>query len=134
MVSSALRYVLSQDIAVTIPGLKSILEVETAACVGENYAGLTTREKERFSVDLGKHYCRDCGFCMPCPEKVNVAATLRFELFYSVNGLNDWAKKLYGSLEVKADKCTGCGECESKCPYNLPISNKLKEAHEKLTS
>ena len=69
---------------------------------------------------------------MPCPEKVNVPATLRFETFYSVYGLKNWAKKLYGGLEVKADKCTGCGECEPKCPYNLPVTKLLKEAHKKL--
>ena len=35
MVDNALRYVLSQDIATVIPGLKSIQEVETAAKTGE---------------------------------------------------------------------------------------------------
>jgi predicted aldo/keto reductase-like oxidoreductase len=134
MVSSAIRYVLSQDISVTIPGLRSISEVENAASVGESYRCLTDSEKERFNFQLGKLYCRDCGLCMPCPEKVNLAATLRFETFYSVYGLKNWAKKLYGGLEVKADKCTKCGECESKCPYKLPVTNLLKEAHRKLSA
>lgn len=134
MVSSALRYVLSRDIAVTIPGLRSISEVETAVSVGEGYEGLTACEKERFSFKLGTQYCRDCGQCMPCPEKVNIPATLRFESFYSCYGLKKWAKKLYNGLEIKADKCSGCSECEPKCPYNLPVTKLLKEAHLKLSS
>ncbi len=134
MVSSALRYVLSQNVTVTIPGLRSIPEVETAANIGENYSGLTESEKKRFSFELGTQCCRDCGLCMPCPQKANVPATLRFESFYSIYGLKNWAKKLYGGLEVKADKCTGCGECDSKCPYNLPVTKLLKEAHEKLSN
>jgi hypothetical protein len=134
MASSALRYVLSQNIAVTIPGLRSALEVETAANIGENYKGLTESEKQRFSFKLGTQYCRDCGLCMPCPQKINLPAILRFETFYSIYGLKNWAKKLYGGLEVKADKCTGCSECDSKCPYNLPVTKLLKEAHKKLSN
>lgn len=134
MVSSALRYVLSQNVSVTIPGLRSIAEVETAAKVGENFNGLIEEEKKRFSFQFGEQYCRDCGLCMSCPEKVNIAATLRFESFYSVYGLENWAKRLYGGLEVKADKCTSCGQCEPKCPYNLPIQRRLKQAHEKLSA
>jgi predicted aldo/keto reductase-like oxidoreductase len=133
MVSSLLRYNLSKDIASTIPGLRSIAEVETAARAGENYQGLTPHEQKRFDFQLGV-YCRDCGLCMPCPEKVNIPATLRFESFSSVYGLRNWARKLYGGLEVKADKCTNCGECQQKCPYNLQIEMRLKEAHKKLSA
>lgn len=132
MASSALRYVLSEDVSVTIPGLRSVSEVQTAAKVGKNYRGLTDEEKKRFNFSLGEQYCRDCGLCSGCPEKVNIAAVLRFESFYSVYGLENWAKKLYGGLEVKADKCTSCGQCEPKCPYKLPIQKMLKTAHKKL--
>jgi predicted aldo/keto reductase-like oxidoreductase len=131
MVSSLLRYDLSRDISVAIPGLRSFAEVETAAKEGEAYQGLTDNEKKRFSFQLGD-CCRDCGACMLCPEKVNIPATLRFESFYTVYGLKNWACKLYGGLEVKADKCTGCEECQQKCPYNLPIISMLREAHKKL--
>jgi uncharacterized protein len=129
MVSSALRYVLSQDISVTIPGLRSIEEVENAVSVGEKYSGLTDSEKERFNFQLGKLHCRDCELCMPCPENLNIAAILRFYTLYSSYGLKNWAKKLYSGLEVKADKCTICRECESRCPYTLPITSTLQEAN-----
>ncbi len=130
-VNSALRYVLSQDVAVTIPGLRSIGEVEVAAKAGQEYKGLTADEQERFSFDLGD-YCRDCGACMPCPEKVNIPAILRFQGFHEIYGLKEWAKKLYSGLEVKADKCSECGQCEPKCPYKLPIQKKLKSAQSNL--
>ncbi len=128
MVSSALRYVLSQDIAVTIPGLRSIGEVEVAAKVGNEFKGLTKQERDRFNIELSENYCRDCGLCMPCPQNLNIAAILRFQMLYSAYGLKNWAKKLYGGLEVKAEKCNSCGQCEPKCPYKLPITNMLKKA------
>ena len=131
MVGSLLKYDLSKDISVAIPGLRSATEVETAAKVGRTYQGLTEQERKRFDFQLGT-YCRDCGLCMPCPEKINIPATLRFDTFYSVYGLKNWASRLYGGLEAKADKCTSCGECQQKCPYKLAIVSMLKEANEKL--
>jgi predicted aldo/keto reductase-like oxidoreductase len=127
-VNNALRYVLDQDVASVIPGLQTIHEVEVAANTGDNYSGLTPEERKHFTFDLG-NYCRDCGACMPCPQKVNIPAVLRFQSLQETFGLKAWAKKLYGGLEVKADKCNGCGECVPKCPYKLQIVEKLRETH-----
>jgi predicted aldo/keto reductase-like oxidoreductase len=66
---------------------------------------------------------------MPCPQSINIPAVLRFHDFYVVFGLKEWARKLYGGLEMKADRCIDCGLCEAKCPRHLPIAAKLKSAH-----
>jgi predicted aldo/keto reductase-like oxidoreductase len=131
MVSNLIKYNLSKDLTSTIIGLRSLAEIETATKAVSNYNGLTTLEQNRFDFKLGV-YCRDCGLCMPCPEKVNIPATLRFYSFYTNYTLKNWAKKLYSGLEIKSDKCTNCGICQQKCPYNIPIENMLKEAHKKL--
>jgi predicted aldo/keto reductase-like oxidoreductase len=128
MVRNALRFVLAQDVSVVVPGLKSIGEVEAAAKVGEEYRGLTRDEEKRFWVRLGRDYCRDCELCMPCPQNLNIAAALRFHTLFDVYGLINWSKKLYKGLEVGVENCTKCGECEPKCPYKLPIINKLHKA------
>jgi uncharacterized protein len=129
MVNSALRYVLSQDVATVIPGLKSISEVETAARTGDEYSGLTLEEKQRFTLSLGANHCRDCGQCRLCPQGINVGAVLRFHTLGESYGLKMWSKKLYSGLEIKADKCHRCGECEDNCPYELPIIDMLRKAH-----
>ncbi len=128
MVNSALMYVLSQDVSSVIPGLRSIGEVEIAAKAGEHYAGLTAKEKERFNFILGTNYCQDCGQCLPCPQNLNIAAILRFHSLFQVYHLKGWAKKLYNGLEVKADRCIKCYECEVKCPYQLPVVSMLEKA------
>jgi predicted aldo/keto reductase-like oxidoreductase len=133
MVSSALRYVLSQGVAVTIPGMRTTSEVEVAAKVGNEFNQLTEEEQTRFRVDLGKFWCRDCGLCMPCPQNLNISAILRFHMLYEAYGLKKWATKVYGGLEIKADKCHGCRQCESKCPYKLPITGMLKKAKSDFT-
>jgi predicted aldo/keto reductase-like oxidoreductase len=39
----------------------------------------------------------------------------------------EWPRFLteYGALEKNADDCSDCGQCEEKCPYNLPIRERL---------
>lgn len=132
MAETALRFVLGQDVAVALAGAKSVGEVEAAAKAGNGFRGLTAQEKQRFAVELGD-YCRDCGLCLPCPEGIDIAATLRFHTLAEGYGLRDWAAKLYGGIQPKADQCTNCGVCLQKCPYNLNITDLLKKAHTNLT-
>jgi uncharacterized protein len=131
-VINLLHYVLSKDVSSVIAGVRSVSEVDAAVKAGETFSGLTEAEKKRFNPLLGD-YCRDCGLCMLCQQKINIPAVLRFQMFAEVYGLKTWAKALYDGLEVKADKCISCGECEPKCPYKLQIQRKLHEAHRNLT-
>jgi len=127
MVRNALKFVLAQDVSVVVTGLKSIEEVETAAQVGNEYEELTKAEKNHFSIRFDGKHCRDCGLCLPCPQNIDIAAILRFQTLSTTYGLKNWVKKLYNGLEVDVTKCTECGECEPKCPYNLPIISMLKD-------
>ncbi len=131
--TSALRYVLSQDIAVTIPGMRSTKEVEVAAKAGSKFKSLTKEETNHFQVELGTEWCRDCGLCNPCPQKLNIAAILRFHTLNEIYGLKNWAKKLHSGLEVAIEKCNCCRECEQKCPYQLPITTILQKAKNNLS-
>jgi len=133
MSTNALRYVLSQDISVTIPGMRSTAEVDVAAKAGGDFERLTEEESSRFQVELGIEWCRDCGLCNACPQNLKVAATLRFHTLYETYGLKNWARKLYAGLEVAAEKCNSCRECEQKCPYKLPIISMLQKAKKDLS-
>jgi ferredoxin len=35
------------------------------------------------------------------------------------------AKERYMALDVRADKCTKCGECTPRCPYGIDIARKM---------
>ena len=43
-------------------------------------------------------------------------------------GLAGWAKERYFGQPARASDCIGCGVCETRCPYNLPIREMLKKA------
>ena len=66
----------------------------------------------------------------PCTVGINIPAMFLFEGYYSRYNLKDWASARYGQLGKTASDCIGCGVCESRCPYNLPIRQMLKKAAE----
>ena len=56
------------------------------------------------------------------------SAVFLFEGYYSRYNLKDWAKNRYAELKKTASDCIGCGACEDRCPYQLPIRDMLKKA------
>ena len=67
---------------------------------------------------------------MPCPEGIRIPVIFTFDGYWTRYGLKDWAEERYAQMKVKAGACIECGTCESRCPYNLPIREMLKEVAE----
>jgi len=134
----ALRFVLANPaVDVAIPGMTNLRELEENARVGEKFQVMTEAEKLELikaAEELGKDFCRNCGYCLPCPEEVRIPVILRHLGYYKRYGLVEWAKGRYRMVEVKADACLECGQCQEKCPYSLNIPEMLKEAHMLLSS
>lgn len=131
----AIKYILSKEyIDVAIPGMDSIKQVKENVDVLNNL-GLTEEDKEKIEdirATLGGKFCRRCEYCLPCPLGVNIPQNFLLEGYYTRYNLKEWSKERYDSLEGKASKCIACGKCETKCPYELPIIEMLKNVCEKL--
>jgi uncharacterized protein len=143
----ALRFVWNNpNIHVALSGMTSISMVEENAASAARLAKMDDRENaavvellER-NQKLSDLYCTGCGYCMPCPNNVNVPENFRYMNWARVWGMekeakaayaklgqpNNWAP--YGKVEgLKADACLQCGECEAKCPQNIHIIDQLVE-------
>ena len=129
----SLRYVLSNaHITCAIPGMMELHELDENLEVGiepKELEVVEIRELMKIVGEAGKGFCRNCGYCLPCPEGVPISDILRFEGYYILYGLKDWAREQYQSLAVKADACTGCEQCMELCPYGVRIPKKLEAAH-----
>lgn len=127
----ALRYVCSNpDVTVVIPGMaeSSELEENMAACSDE--APLTEEELAKMEAvrkQLGTDFCRRCNYCAPCSVGINIPSVFLFAGYLQRYDLGDWARDRYSTLKVKASACIECGKCEPRCPYHLPIREKLKQ-------
>lgn len=127
----AIKYILSKEyIDVAIPGMDTPEQVKENTAVLENFE-LTEEDNAKISKiksELGTNFCRRCEYCLPCPEGVNIPQNFLLEGYYTRYGLQDWAIDRYKALgeNQRASNCIQCGTCESRCPYELPIIDMLK--------
>lgn len=131
----AMRYIVANpDVTVVIPGMYCADEVWQNVKAAENVAPLTDQERARCEAvltELGEHFCRRCNYCAPCTKGISIPSVFLFEGYLSRYGLETWARERYATLSAKASACVGCGLCETRCPYHLPIRQMLRESAEK---
>ena len=128
----ALRWLCANPhVTVVIPGMAEERELRQNLAACADASPLTPEEKAavlEIRSALGSNFCRRCNYCQPCAAGISIYSVFLFEGYLSRYGLESWARDRYASLPVKASACIGCGACEARCPYNLPIRKMLKEA------
>ena len=114
---------------VPIPGIRAKKEADE---IIELYASPKSLSKadlieiENIRSVLGEKFCHRCEYCMPCEQGVQIPSVLIFQAAANRlprEGVTAWLGKAMESVA----ECIECGECEQKCPYNLPIADLLKE-------
>lgn len=126
----ALRFILEQDISVAIPGMDKLEQVEQNLKAAKEFKPLTEEERAILKAEaeaIGPNFCRRCGYCMPCAAGIDIPQVFIFHLQYTSYGLKDAIPKRYAGLKAKASDCIECGACEKRCPYDLPIRERMKQ-------
>lgn len=129
-VDLALRYVLEQDGVVAIPGMDRVEHIQENLAPAKNFKPLTKEETAKLKAEaeaLGANFCRRCGYCMPCVAGIDIPQMFIFHLQYTRYDLKTAVPERYQGAKVKASACVECGECEARCPYNLPIRERMKQ-------
>lgn len=130
----ALKYNLNNPhVTVVIPGMDSVEQVLENAAIGSAEIQLSPSEQveiDKIREAFGENFCRRCGYCMPCPQGIDIPFQFLVNGYLTRYGLEDWAVQRYQSVAVHASDCVACGACEPKCPYNLPIIAMMKETTE----
>ena len=128
---TALRFVVSNPgVTVAIPGMAEEDELAQNVSAVADALPLCAEEQEKIAgikALLGTNFCRRCNYCAPCTAGINIPSVFLFEGYYSRYGLKDWARDRYAQLQKTASDCIGCGVCEERCPYGLPIRQMLKK-------
>ena len=81
--------------------------------------------------------CTACGYCMPCPAKVDIPGTFAaYNRKYTESSF--WGFVEYTMCTAlrkepaSASNCIDCGKCEKHCPQAIEIRKELKNARKEL--
>ena len=115
--------------------------ISTASSSGTGDLSEEDREMLRRVTDVinakMKVGCTGCGYCMPCPQNVDIPGTFaaynRRFTEGKLRALTDYfmctALRKNSSC---ASNCVQCGKCERHCPQNIPIRKELANAEKEL--
>jgi len=135
----ALRYVLSNpNVDTLLSGIAKKTDVDGAISAAEkgpfSRSQIKTIETftERVSREAGR-FCTGCGYCMPCPQGVNIPEVMGCVQDARYWGITETARKRYQQLgKAGAEGCEECGQCETKCTQKLLIMEEMRHAREYL--
>ena len=131
--SLSIKYVLQFPWVVPDPGIQKIEEIEEIVGIvdGGDWE-LTAQERQEIEARraaLGTRFCRQCEYCIPCPQGVSIPMIMIARGMWKL-----WPHDLFRDPEwwfskavMSGKNCVECGACEAKCPYDLPIRELIVE-------
>ena len=142
-VDLALRWLWNKpEVSLVLSGMSNLEQVQQnveSACrsgiglLNQQEMDLIARAQEAYKA-LSPIPCTKCGYCMPCPNGVNIPNN--FELYNHATLFKGSSvvlcRNLYHSLSEteRASACLDCGTCEEKCPQQIPVGTMLRQVSE----
>ncbi|MBQ3076891.1 MAG: aldo/keto reductase [Clostridia bacterium] len=81
-------------------------------------------------AELKGNFCRNCGYCLPCPMDIRVDMVMRS--YYNLRRMpvsqlmnEEWRKMMEDTKT-----CIECGACASRCPYELNPPSRFPALYE----
>ena len=129
-VYQCIKYALDRPGVLTVlPGAKSIEELEKLLSYYDQpeYA-LDYSIIGSFAPPQAGGKCVYCGHCKPCPAGIDISLVNKY---YDLAKTGDkLAAEHYRSLEINASDCVRCGHCDSRCPFGVIQSERMREIDE----
>ena len=121
-----MQYALDKPgVLAVLPGVSNTAEVEEllrfyeADAAARDYAVIGS-----FAPPQAAGKCVYCNHCKPCPAGIDVGLVNKYyDLAASGDAL---AVEHYKTLEKNASHCVGCGHCDSRCPFGVKQSERMR--------
>jgi predicted aldo/keto reductase-like oxidoreductase len=124
--------------ALTRPSVFSALlgcQNETQFLEALSYLKASDNEKDYFPfLSELKHnfksHCVYCNHCLPCPAEIDIAAVTKYLDIAKLDAKNipPSIRSHYANLKTNGADCTACGNCEERCPFEVPVIENMKDA------
>ena len=128
--AAAYAYLAQFDNVLPIWGVQREKELEEFLSYQENPPVLTEELQALIGKDrkeLAGSFCRGCGYCMPCPQGIEINQCARMSLMIRRAPAESWLGPVWQEKMAKIDTCIHCNQCASKCPYGLDTPSLLAE-------
>ena len=122
-----IRYALDKPGVLTVlPGASNTEEVKTLLAYCEQPEdALDYSVIGSFAPPKAVGKCVYCNHCKPCPVGIDIGLVNKY---YDLAKAGDkLAIEHYRTLEKNADDCIQCGHCDSRCPFLVHQSERMKE-------
>ena len=103
--------------------LNEFLSYNNNTKLDENLMSVIENDKK----ELGDNFCRGCGYCIPCPEEINISLCARMSLWIRRFPTEPYLTEEYQKMMDETQNCLECYACVDNCPYELDIPELLKE-------
>jgi predicted aldo/keto reductase-like oxidoreductase len=126
----AFKYLFQFPDIVPIPGIEKTHEIEEIVRLLEEQPQMTEpewQEMQRLKKELGTRFCHRCDYCQPCTVEIPISTVMTCRSFFKRMPPERFFGGMVDGAMEKAANCTECGECEARCPYNLPIREMIAE-------
>jgi hypothetical protein len=128
----AFKYLRQFPDAVPIPGFDSVQSVDEIVSIYKYPNEVTDKDlesMEKYRQELGRKFCRRCEYCQPCPNGVIITPAMGYPIVASRMSPEVSVEFLKIPMQ-SIEKCTECGICIERCPYELPIPELLKKNYD----
>ncbi len=101
------------------------VEYETATDAEKDYA--TVLANAPLHAYSGQ--CTYCGHCAPCPKGIDIAMVNKlYDLAVMTDTPSSSVTDHYRCLDADASDCIACGGCETRCPFGVKVTERMKSA------
>ena len=118
-----------QEGVVPIYGVQTMEELEQWLALAEEDPALDAELQAVIDADkeqLGGQFCRSCGYCMPCPQGIEIRNCARMDMLIRRSPWRPYFTPEWQEKMNKIETCLECGRCKSRCPYHLDTPKVLK--------
>ncbi|MEL7570191.1 MAG: aldo/keto reductase [Eubacteriaceae bacterium] len=141
-----LRWVMNHpEVAVVLSGMNDIKQIKENIELASDILPNSMSAKELDLINKVKKVinektkvpCTGCGYCMPCPNGVDIPVCFKsYNDIYSDSWFTGFKEYIMCTTlraePSNASKCVKCGKCERLCPQGIKIIDELQNVKKKL--